>query len=137
MAVRVGRRALGGVAQAAGIAVVAVFALLAAWVVVDFNGFFAAFHSLFFGNWRGPVLHDSLLITMYPPEFWIGMGARCGSLRQACCPSHPSSVGPCCAQMGVGALHLRNRAEPTRIWRKCYADLAKTQRVSAPKSVYF
>ena len=75
MAVRVGRRALGGVAQAAGIAVVAVFALLAAWVVVDFNGFFAAFHSLFFANGTWTFSYDSLLITMYPPEFWIGMGA--------------------------------------------------------------
>ena len=75
MAIRVGRRALGGVAQAAGIAVVAVFALLAAWVVADFNGFFAAFHSLFFANGTWTFSYDSLLITMYPPEFWIGMGA--------------------------------------------------------------
>ena len=75
VAVAVGRRALGGVAQAAGIAVIAVFALLAAWVVADFNGFFAAFHSLFFANGTWTFSYDSLLITMYPPEFWIGMGA--------------------------------------------------------------
>ena len=75
MAVRVGRRALGGVLMAAGIAVIAVFALLAAWVVADFNGFFAAFHSLFFANGTWTFSYDSLLITMYPPEFWIGMGA--------------------------------------------------------------
>ena len=96
----VGRRALGGVAQAAGIAVVAVFALLAAWVVVDFNGFFAAFHSLFFANGTWTFSYDSLLITMYPPEFWIGMGA----------------VWLAATQTGVGRpSHLRNRAEPTRI----------------------
>lgn len=75
VAIRVGRRALGGVLTAAGVAVVAVFALLAAWVVVDFNGFFAAFHSLFFANGTWTFSYDSLLITMYPPEFWIGMGA--------------------------------------------------------------
>lgn len=75
VAIRVGRRALGGVLAAAGVAVVAVFALLAAWVVVDFNGFFAAFHSLFFANGTWTFSYDSLLITMYPPEFWIGMGA--------------------------------------------------------------
>ena len=111
MAVRVGRRALGGVAQAAGIAVVAVFALLAAWVVVDFNGFFAAFHSLFFANGTWTFSYDSLLITMYPPEFWIGMGAvwlavhRIHRRRRLAAP-----------QTGVGRpSHLRNRAEPTRI----------------------
>ncbi|OUO90810.1 hypothetical protein B5F40_04920 [Gordonibacter sp. An230] len=75
VAIRVGRRALGGVLLAAGIAVVAVFALLAAWVVVDFNGFFAAFHSLFFANGTWTFSYDSLLITMYPPAFWMGMGA--------------------------------------------------------------
>ena len=75
MAIRVGKRALGGVALAAGIAVLAAFALLAAWVVADFNGFFAAFHSLFFANGTWTFSYDSLLITMYPPEFWMGMGA--------------------------------------------------------------
>lgn len=75
MAIRVGRRALGGVLLAAGIVVVAAFALLAAWVVVDFNGFFAAFHSLFFASGTWTFSYDSLLITMYPPEFWMGMEA--------------------------------------------------------------
>lgn len=75
VAFRVGRRALGGVLLAAGIAVLAAFALLAVWVLVDFNGFFAAFHSLFFANGTWTFSYDSLLITMYPPEFWMGMGA--------------------------------------------------------------
>ena len=75
VAYRRGRRALGGILLAAGIAVVAAFALLAAWVVTDFNGFFAAFHSLFFADGTWTFSYDSLLITMYPPEFWMGMGA--------------------------------------------------------------
>lgn len=75
VAFRVGRRTLGSVLLAAGIAVLAAFALLAAWVIADFNGFFAAFHSLFFANGTWTFSYDSLLITMYPPEFWIGMGA--------------------------------------------------------------
>ena len=75
MAIRAGRRALGGVLLAAGAVVVAAFALLAAWVVADFNGFFAAFHSLFFASGTWTFSYDSLLITMYPPEFWMGMGA--------------------------------------------------------------
>ena len=44
-------------------------------MIVDFNGFFAAFHSLFFANGTWTFSADSLLICMYPPDFWIGMGA--------------------------------------------------------------
>ena len=130
MAVRVGRRALGGVAQAAGIAVVAVFALLAAWVVADFNGFFAAFHSLFFANGTWTFSYDSLLITMYPPEFWIGWG-RCGSLRRACCPSHPSSSAPCCAANG------RRAPLPPAKPRRTDADLAEMLRGSSQNPARF
>lgn len=73
--IRGGGRRLGAVLAVAGGAVVVVFALLAAWVVVDFNGFFAAFHSLFFADGSWTFSYDSLLITMYPPAFWMGMGA--------------------------------------------------------------
>jgi gltX_bact: glutamyl-tRNA synthetase len=49
-------------------------------VVADFNGFFAAFHSLFFASGTWTFSYDSLLITMYPPEFLDGDGDRvaCG-----------------------------------------------------------
>ena len=70
-----GRRRAGLTLIAAPIVVVVAFALLAAWVIVDFNGFFAAFHSLFFANGTWTFSADSLLICMYPPDFWIGMGA--------------------------------------------------------------
>lgn len=70
-----GRRRVGITLIAAPIVVIAAFALLAAWVIVDFNGFFAAFHSLFFANGTWTFSADSLLICMYPPDFWIGMGA--------------------------------------------------------------
>ena len=70
-----GRRRAGLTLVAAPIVVVVAFALLAAWVIVDFNGFFAAFHSLFFANGTWTFSVDSLLICMYPPDFWIGMGA--------------------------------------------------------------
>lgn len=73
--VRSGRRALGSVLAASGAAVLVAFALLAAWVLVDFNGFFAAFHSLFFADGTWTFSYESLLITMYPPAFWMGMGA--------------------------------------------------------------
>lgn len=64
------RRVLAG----AGVSVLAVFALLAAWVAIDFDGFFAQFHSLFFAAGTWTFSWDSLLICMYPPEFWVGMG---------------------------------------------------------------
>ncbi len=75
VAFRGGMRSLGRVLTGAGAGVFAVFALLAAWVAVDFNGFFAAFHSLFFAAGTWTFSWDSLLICMYPPEFWVGMGA--------------------------------------------------------------
>lgn len=72
---RSGRRAFAGVLTVASALVLAAFALMAAWVIFDFNGFFAAFHSLFFAAGTWTFSWDSLLICMYPPEFWIGMGA--------------------------------------------------------------
>lgn len=52
---------------------VAVLGILGLWAVVDFNGLFAVFHSFFFedGTWTFPA--DSLLISMYPLNFWQGM----------------------------------------------------------------
>ena len=43
--------------------------------VIDFNGLFAAFHSLFFVDGTWTFNYDSLLISMYPIDFWMGMGA--------------------------------------------------------------
>lgn len=44
-------------------------------VAIDFEGLFAVFHSLFFAQGSWVFSADSLLITMYPEPFWIGMGA--------------------------------------------------------------
>ena len=69
------KRRLGAVFLAAGLLVVVVFVALGVWAALDFQGFFAAFHSLFFkqGNWTFP--YDSLLICALPTAFWVGMGA--------------------------------------------------------------
>lgn len=58
-----------------GVATIALIAILLAWALVSFSGLFAVFHSLFFaeGTWTFPA--DSLLITMLPESFWIGIGA--------------------------------------------------------------
>ena len=74
VAVRIGQRALGRTLMAGGGLVLAAFFALGAWAAIDFDGLFAAFHSLFFqaGTWTFP--YDSLLITLYPTAFWMGMG---------------------------------------------------------------
>ncbi len=68
------KRLLGIVLLIAGLVILIACAVVAIWAVADFNGFFAAFHTLFFaaGSWTFSA--TSLLITMYPTEFWIGMG---------------------------------------------------------------
>lgn len=53
----------------------AVLVVLGLWGVIDFNGLFAAFHSLFFVEGTWTFNYDSLLISMYPIDFWMGMGA--------------------------------------------------------------
>lgn len=69
-----GRRRLAGrTLMAAPAVVIAAFAVLGLWGVLDFNGLFAAFHAVLFpqGNWT--FSWDSLLISMYPLAFWMGM----------------------------------------------------------------
>ena len=55
------------------------------WATIDFNGFFSAFHGLFFpqGNWT--FSSESLLICMYPLNFWIGMAIVWASTTLICC----------------------------------------------------
>lgn len=70
-----GRRPLAYALAGAGGAVLAVFAALGLWALVDFNGLFAVLHSLFFAAGTWTFASDSLLICMYPQAFWMGMGA--------------------------------------------------------------
>lgn len=68
------KRRLGVVLLGAGIFIIVAFIAIGVWAAIDFNGFFAAFHSVFFskGNWSFP--YDSLLICALPTAFWVGMG---------------------------------------------------------------
>ncbi len=70
-----GRRAFGSVLVAAGAATLVAFAALGVTAAVNFDGLFAVFHSLFFSQGSWVFDADSLLITMYPEPFWVGMGA--------------------------------------------------------------
>ncbi len=72
--VRIGKRALGRVCAIAGGLVIAAFAALGVWAAVDFLGMFNTLHGLFFSAGTWTFAYDSLLITLYPTEFWMGMG---------------------------------------------------------------
>lgn len=70
---------------AAPVVLLAALAVLGTWAALDFNSFFTAFHNVFFpqGNWT--FSYDSLLITMYPIDFWIGMAAIWAATTVAAC----------------------------------------------------
>lgn len=57
----------------AAAATILLFALMAGWAALSFESLFSFIHSLFFaaGSWTFPA--DSLLISMYPTQFWVGM----------------------------------------------------------------
>lgn len=69
-----GRRALGGVFVGGAGIVLGAFLAAGVWALIDFYGFFTAFHRLFFsaGTWEFSA--QSLLICALPTEFWMGMG---------------------------------------------------------------
>ncbi len=70
-----GKRSSAGEALLMGGTVVLVgFLVLGIMAVVNFDGFFAVFHSLFFADGTWTFSYESLLITMYPTAFWMGMG---------------------------------------------------------------
>lgn len=68
-------RALGPVFTGAGGLALGLFAMMGIGAALNFQGFFALFHSLFFEGQSWVFPFDSLLICMLPEGFWIGMGA--------------------------------------------------------------
>jgi len=74
LGIKEGRRALGLTITAAAIIVLVLFALVAAWAAISFQTFFTFLHSLFFADGTWTFSAESLLIRMYPTNFWIGMG---------------------------------------------------------------
>ena len=69
------RRSLGHMLAWPSALLMLAFLALGVWAAIDFSGFFSAFHDVFFpqGNWTFDA--RSLLITMYPQEFWVALGA--------------------------------------------------------------
>ena len=68
------KKVLGRMLAIPSLALLAAFVALGVWAYLDFYGFFAAFHGVFFpqGNWTFSAY--SLLISMYPQDFWMAMG---------------------------------------------------------------
>ena len=69
-----GRRSLARALHWSAGLLALIFVALAVLAIIDFDGFFTVFHNVFFpqGNWM--FSSTSLLITMYPEQFWMGMG---------------------------------------------------------------
>ena len=70
---RGGKRALSPVLIAGGIAPLAAAAVFGVIGVMNFDALFSWMHSLFFAEGTWTFAWDSLLITVYPIGFWIGM----------------------------------------------------------------
>lgn len=68
------RKLAGWIMFATSLAVIGIIAVLGIWAFVDFDSLFTELHALFFsgGTWLFPA--DSLLITLFPEAFWMGMG---------------------------------------------------------------
>lgn len=64
---------VAGVLTAPTIIIFVLLLALLGWGLADWNGFFAAFHQVFFsqGNWEFP--YNSLLICALPNKFWMLM----------------------------------------------------------------
>lgn len=62
---------LGSALRWSGAVLIGVVVSIGLWALLDFDGFFAAFHSLFFaeGTWTFP--YDSMLIRLFPEGFWV------------------------------------------------------------------
>lgn len=68
------RKLAGWIMFATPPAVIGIIVALGIWAFVDFDSLFGQLHTLFFtgGSWIFPA--DSLLITLFPESFWMGMG---------------------------------------------------------------
>ncbi len=82
---RIDKKGLGRTLMRSTYAVSGFFALLAIWAIIDFDGMFEVFHSLFFAQGTWSFSWDSLLISMYPPNFWMGMGVIWLIVTLICC----------------------------------------------------
>lgn len=74
LVIRRRRKLAGWIMFVTPLAVIAIVLILGIWAFVDFDSLFTWLHGIFFANgtWLFPA--DSLLITLFPEGFWMGMG---------------------------------------------------------------
>lgn len=74
LVIRRQRKLAGWILFAVPLAVIGMIVTLGLWAFFDFDSLFTWIHGLFFANgtWVFPI--DSLLITLFPEAFWMGMG---------------------------------------------------------------
>lgn len=79
-----GRRLVASACRAAGLVLLGSALTGIAAAVVDFDGFFGWFHTLFFaeGTWVFPA--EALLVRLFPIPFWIAAGLVWGAIVLAC-----------------------------------------------------
>lgn len=68
-----GRRTLGLSLILGGSIPIVLLLCVIVWALADFNGLFAAMHSLFFSAGTWTFDYDSLLIRLFPEAFWAAM----------------------------------------------------------------
>ena len=69
-----GRNGLARMLRHSAILALVILAVFAIWVTIGFDSFFTWMHSLFFANGTWTFDANSFLISMYPENFWLGMG---------------------------------------------------------------
>lgn len=68
------KQTLGKNLLLSGALLLVIFLAFSVLALINFDGFFTAFHELFFANGTWTFSNTSLLITLYPTGFWMGMG---------------------------------------------------------------
>lgn len=85
LVVRRRRKLAGKIMFTTPLAVIALIVALGIWAFVGFDSLFASLHTLFFANGTWVFPADSLLITLFPEAFWMGMGIIWVAVSIVCC----------------------------------------------------
>lgn len=75
-----GRKNLSKLLWQSSLLAILVIVAFGAWVGFSFDSFFTWMHSLFFTSGTWTFSSSSLLICMYPEDFWMGMGIVWGAV---------------------------------------------------------
>ena len=82
-----GKRLFGLSLIVGGAVPIALLLCIVVWALADFEGLFAAMHSLFFSAGTWTFDYDSLLIKLFPEAFWAAMAALWAAVSLVLCAS--------------------------------------------------